>query len=83
MLMIAYIAIAFIIGLLIGFLITKLANENKYRNEKEESKNSYLQLDKSLIEYRASTETNLKVLNEKIDEKDKEILGLPGIVWVT
>ncbi len=76
MLMIAYIAIAFIIGLLIGFLITKLANENKYRNEKEESKNSYLQLDKSLIEYRASTETNLKVLNEKIDEKDKEIFSL-------
>lgn len=76
MLVIAYIAIAFIIGLVIGFLITTLANENKYKNEKEESKNSYLQLDKSLIEYRASMETNLKVLNEKIDEKDKEIFSL-------
>lgn len=73
---IIYVAAGILIGAILGWLIAKAKTTPAIQAEKDAAQQKYVELEKELVGYRATTTSQLQTANENLDTRLKEIAGL-------
>jgi DNA recombination protein RmuC len=78
--LILYLAIAVIIGAIVGWLLAKAKTTSAIQAEKDRAQQQYIQLDKEFVGYKATTSSQLQTNKDILDEKLKEVAALKDII---